>query len=181
MGKIEQVQEEIEQEVASRRRFLPIVGPAKGKLLFTVTWLAKPARILELGTLVGYSAMWLRRAAPLARIDTVEIDPEIAKEAAFNFQRAGVKGVRVLVGDALKVVPKLKQKYDMVFIDIAKEDYVPAVKVSLSLLKKGGLLVADNASWNEVRPYREFVLGRKDLESILIPIGDGQMVSLKVR
>jgi len=174
MGKIDEVLHEIEQEVHSRKRFLPIVGPEKGKLLYTLALLSKPKRILELGTLVGYSALWLAKAAPKAKIETIELDEKFAKEAEENFARAGVKNVRVILGDALKVPKRLKGPYDFIFMDIWKEAYVPASKLCIPLLKKGGTLVADNASWDEVKQYREFMHARADLSSILIPIGDGQ-------
>ena len=122
------------------------VAANQGKLLYILARATGARRILELGTLAGYSAIWLARAAgPDGRVVTLEVIPDYARVAAANLHRAGLADrVDVLVGPAAETLPTLDGPFDLVFIDADKASndvYLPLV---LDLSRRGTLIVADN-------------------------------------
>jgi caffeoyl-CoA O-methyltransferase len=126
------------------------VSPVLGNLLHMLAKLAHARRILEIGTLGGYSAIWLGRALPEdGCLLTLEIDPLHAKIARRNLARAMLLGtVEVREGPALEVLPKLiangEEPFDLIFIDADKEAYLDYFELSLKLSRPGTLIVADN-------------------------------------
>lgn len=122
------------------------VSATQGKLLFLLAKLAGARRILELGTLAGYSAIWLARALPPGgKLVTLEADPRHAAVAKENLKRAGLELVtEVRVGRALTTLPRLEGPFDLVFIDADKEGYPEYLSWALKLARKGSLIVADN-------------------------------------
>jgi len=126
------------------------VSPSQGKLLFMLAKAIGATRILELGTLGGYSAVWLARSlATDGRLVTVEADPKHAEVARTNFARAGVAGVVDLrIGPALEVLPQLEGEgagpFDLVFIDADKGNYPDYLEWAIKLCRPGSLIVADN-------------------------------------
>lgn len=122
------------------------VTAAQGKLLHLLARLARAERILEVGTLGGYSTIWLARALPPGgRLDTLEIDPAHAEVARGNLARAGLSGVaEVHVGAALDTLPTLTGPYDFVFIDADKPNNPGYVTEALRLTRPGGVIVVDN-------------------------------------
>lgn len=121
----------------------------------------RPKRILEVGTLVGYSTiMMAKELEEDAEIITIEIDEDEAELARKNIVRAEVKpGVRVLVGDALKIIPKLEGVFDMVFIDADKSEYHEYLRLVEGHLHAGSVIVADNTkmSTRSMRRYLDRV------------------------
>ena len=126
------------------------VSPSQGKLLFIMARAIGAKRILELGTLGGYSGVWLARALPPGGcLVTVEADAKHAEVARRNFERAGVTGVVDLrVGAALAVLPQLDAEqagpFDFVFIDADKANYPGYLDWAIRLSRPGSLIVADN-------------------------------------
>ncbi len=107
-------------ERMGERKLLPSIGPIKGKMIADVVEDYKPKKILEIGTLYGYSAILMRSLLPdeNGKVLTVEIDKEYANIARKNVEDAALASkVNVVVGDALEVIPKLHQEFDMVFLD----------------------------------------------------------------
>lgn len=137
-----------EIEAATDEGFLPIIGPVKGKALIQTVEKEKPERILEVGTLFGYSAIMMASALPYEKapeIVTIEIDKDNARVARQNIKQAGFEDkIKVKVGDAKKVIPKLKGKFDMLFLDAIKEDYLTYLKKAESKLSEDAVVVADN-------------------------------------
>jgi len=137
---------------ASARGGLPSiqVSPPQGKLLHLLARAIGARRILEIGTLGGYSGTWLARALPSdGRLVTLELDPHHAEVARGNFARAGLaERVDVRVGRALDSLPKLADEglgpFDLVFIDADKAGYPDYLTWSLRLSRSGTLIVADN-------------------------------------
>lgn len=124
---------------------VPILRPDSASLLATLTTLKSPAKILECGTAIGYSAILMAGASANAKIETVEIDPDAAEKARKNIDRAGLSGrIRVILGDASEVLTALSGRYDMIFLDSAKGQYIHMLDDVVRLLSPGGLLVADN-------------------------------------
>jgi predicted O-methyltransferase YrrM len=165
------------------------VSPNEGKLLHLVARLVRPRRILEIGTLGGYSTTWLARALePGGRLVTLELDPRHAEVARRNLARAGVGAhVEVRVGPAAAslraLVAEHAEPFDVVFIDADKEGYPEYLELSLRLSSAGTVILADNlirggrvleaSADSRVRGVREFnALLAKDprLDSIILPI-----------
>jgi predicted O-methyltransferase YrrM len=155
----EEVMKEIEEE--ARSKFLPIIGPAKGTILDSLVIRTRPRRVLEVGTLVGYSAIRIGRLLPAGGSMTcIEVDGRMAQRAKKNIERAGLSGkVSVLVGDAKHVIPTLKHTLDMLFLDAAKDEYLSYLKLAEPLLHKGSVVVADNVIVfaDEMKDYLDYV------------------------
>jgi|SRR5215471_8355439 len=126
------------------------VSPSEGKLLHLLARLVGARAILEIGTLAGYSAIWLARALPEGgRLVTLEAEPAHADVARANIERAGLAGVVDLrVGRALDTLPRLAEEgagpFDMVFIDADKASNVAYLDWALRLTRPGSLIVTDN-------------------------------------
>jgi predicted O-methyltransferase YrrM len=119
------------------------VSPPQGALLELLARLAGARAILELGTLAGYSTLWLARALPPGgRLVTIEADPSRAEVARANL--AHVEGVEVRAGRALDVLPKLPGPFDLIFIDADKRSNAEYLDWALRLSRPGTLIVADN-------------------------------------
>ena len=148
-------------EKVAPRQGLPIIGPKRGMFLDEVVERHNPTTILEVGTLVGYSAIRMaRHLRDGGRLTCVELSEERARTARANFELAGLSDrIGVIMGDARKVLPTLKGEFDMVFFDAVKEDYLAYLKSIEGLLHKGSVVVADNVKSHaeEVAPYLEYV------------------------
>jgi len=126
------------------------VSPTEGKLLHVLARLSRAERILEIGTLGGYSTIWMARALPpTGRMISIEVDPKHAEVARSNLARAGVADrATIRVGPALDVLPQLEREgagpFDMVFIDADKPPYLEYFRWALRLTRSGSLIVADN-------------------------------------
>jgi len=148
-------------EAAARREGLPIIGPAKGAILDETVLKYKPKRVLEIGTLVGYSAIRMGRHLPKGgRITCVDVNGAVAKVAVSNIEKAGLSDrIEIIVGDAKKVIPRLEGKFDMVFIDADKSEYLAYLKSCERLLHRGSVIVADNVKIfaDRVADYLEYV------------------------
>ena len=135
---------------ASTGAGLPLiaVSPAQGKLLHVLARAVGARRILEIGTLGGYSAIWLARALPRdGRLVTLELDPKHAEVARRNFARAGVGHlVDLRVGPALATLPALRpdEPFDFIFIDADKGGYTAYLDWAVKLSHPGTLIIADN-------------------------------------
>lgn len=156
----------------------------------------KPKRILEIGTAVGYSAMCFTKfLAEDGWIDTIEREQERVKEAKENIKKVGVEDkIRIYEGDAVEILPTLKEKYDAVFIDAAKGKYPFFLKESLRMIQPNGIIFADNilykgyvmSDYNKhkqrtaVRNLREYIKEASEnpnLETEILEVGDGLAVS----
>jgi predicted O-methyltransferase YrrM len=138
-----------EMEELARRRGFPIVGPLVGRLLMLLAKATAARRILELGSGFGYSALWFARALPDdGEIVLTEYDRDDSDRSRDFLAGAGLAGkATFLVGDALQLVDSIAGPFDIVFIDVDKEQYPAALDKALPLLRPGGLLIADNVLW----------------------------------
>jgi predicted O-methyltransferase YrrM len=140
---------------ASKAAGLPQISvtPNQGKLLHLLARSQKARKILEIGTLGGYSTIWLARALPKnGRLITLEADPKHAKVAKANIQRAGLsKLVEVRLGPAQETLPQLLRQrsgpFDLIFIDADKTGYPNYFNWALKLSHRGSLIIADNVVW----------------------------------
>jgi len=150
----------IELEEEAYREEIPIVGPVVGELLFILARATRARNILELGTATGYSSIYLANACkPFdGHLLTLENDQLMASRARSNFKKAGLaERVEVRICDALVELPKIKDVFDFIFVDIDKEDYFPTLPHLESLLKKDGLLVVDNVGFKEAGPFNDTI------------------------
>jgi len=192
------------EEIARRgdERDLPLVDAETGGLLRVLAAAIGATRILEIGTAIGYSGIWLAGALPPGgMLFTLEKDPQRAQEARENFARAGVADrVSVMVGDAKLLIAKLSGPFDLIFQDGAKGLYGPLLAPLVSLLRPGGLLITDNVLWDgEVVPgfvpkpvrdaedtqaiaaYNTALAAHPQLMTTTIPLRDGLAISMKRR
>jgi predicted O-methyltransferase YrrM len=184
------------EEYAAQHK-VPIIGPAVARMLALLVQIAGAKRIFELGSAIGYSTIWLARAAgPQAEVSYTDGDPENAKRAKAYFARAGVaQQIRVETGDALTLLKKTPGEFDLIFNDINKREYPDAAKQALPRLRRGGLFITDNTLWSGkaarnaeagdadtrgVQELNRLVFESKDLLSVLIPLRDGVTVCRKL-
>jgi caffeoyl-CoA O-methyltransferase len=122
------------------------ISAAEGKFLHVLARVVNAQRILEIGTLGGYSTIWLARALPPhGRLITIEVDEHHADVARRNIARANLADkIEVRVGPALDVLPTLHGPFDFIFIDADKETYVEYFEWAVKLARPGALIVADN-------------------------------------
>jgi predicted O-methyltransferase YrrM len=130
---------------AAREAGLPAadVSPLQGRLLELLARMQRAGRVLEVGTLAGYSTLWLARSG--ARVVTLEIDPLHAEVARANLDRAGVgDAVEIVVGPALETLPGVEGPFDLVFIDADKQSSADYLALALEKVRPGALIVVDN-------------------------------------
>lgn len=184
-----------EMEEVAEREGIPIVGPQVGTLLTILARLAGANRILELGTAIGYSTTWLARAlsSEVGRVVTIESNPATAKRAQRYLSKAGVADkVSVMIGNAVDILPTLKDKFDLIFVDINKEDYPAVLPYCIDLLKDKGLLVTDNVLWGgmvasddnstttqAIREYNRLLSQDPRMITSIVPLRDGVSISIK--
>jgi predicted O-methyltransferase YrrM len=177
------VLKEIERK--ANREFLPIIGPHKGQVLLKVIHEIKPKRVLEIGTLVGYSTILMgKELGSDAHLVSIEIDPDEAQIAEENIKRAKIPSiVEILVGDAIDVLPRLEGMFDLVFIDAEKSDYLNYLKLIENRLHKGSVVAVDNVGFfaSQMRKYLEYVRSSGKYDSRYVPAnGDGIEISAKL-
>ena len=183
LEKANQILKEIEEK--AEIGFMPIVGPERGKVLAEEVRKAKPKRILEIGTLIGYSAILMgRELDKKSRILTIENHAEEAKAAEENIRRAEIPvKVQVIAGDAIQVIPTLKESFDFVFIDADKTEYFDYLRLAENKLRKGSVVVADNAGIfaGQMKDYLDYVRTSGKYSSRYVQVGDdGLEISVKL-
>lgn len=175
------------------------VSASEGRLLHVLALMCGAKRILEVGTLGGYSTIWLARALPPdGRLITLEIDPHHAEVARGSIARAGLADkVEVRVGPALASLSQMEAEgeapFDLAFIDADKNGYVEYLKKAVALVRDGGLILGDNTLPEAVldptadsgtKRYNTAVAAHPDLVSALVPVlrsrgVDGLLLSVK--
>jgi len=187
-------------------RAVPVIRPDTKELLRLLLLMNKPERILEIGTAVGYSALFMASCLPEVRITTLELDPERAKEAEEHIREFGEEGrIEVLQGDAAELLRKEADRtaeekapgYDLVFIDAAKAQYGEYLTLVLPLVSEGAVIVSDNVLQDgsileshflvekrdrtihdRMREYLKRLTDTEGLTTSILPVGDGVAVTL---
>ena len=183
MNNVDAVLQEIEK--TAQERFLPIIGPQKGKLLAEAVRKTNPFHVLEVGTLIGYSAILMgKEMQPGSEIVTIEIHPEDAELARQNIQKAHIPPqIKVIVGNALDVIPTLRGPFDLVFIDAEKTGYLQYLKLAEQKLHEGTVVFADNAGIfaDLMADYISYVSNNEKYHSSYIRVEeDGVEISVKL-
>ena len=180
------------------KRYIPIIMDDTLDVIDKILKENKPRKILEIGTAVGYSAICFSEYLQEGGlIDTIERDKERIEEAKVNIINVGVKDkINIIEGDAVEILPMLKEKYDMIFIDAAKGKYPFFLKEGLRLLADNGIIFADNvlykgyvmSDYNKhkqrtaVRNLREYIAeatNNPELETQILDVGDGLAITRK--
>ena len=185
-----------EMEAYAEMNRVPIIGPAVARLLALLVQISGAKRIFEMGSAIGYSTIWLARAAgPQGKVFYTDGDPANAHRAQVYFRMAGIaKRIEVKVGDALALVKKTPGKFDLIFNDVDKHQYPHALRAALPKLRRGGLLITDNTLWfgkaarpaadddantKGVQEFNRLVYATTELYPVLIPLRDGVTVCRK--
>jgi predicted O-methyltransferase YrrM len=186
-----------EMEAYAAAHQVPIVGPAVGGLLALLVKLSGAQRIFEMGSAIGYSTIWLARAAGEgAEIYYSDGDEQNAARARDYSHRAGVADrVRILVGNSLDLLQETSGDFDIIFCDVDKHYYPQVFPLATPRIRRGGLLIADNVLWHGrvVRPARpddretrailewgRLVSRDPRLLTTIVPLRDGVSVSWKL-
>lgn len=191
---------EIEQYALQTQ--VPVIRRGMQQLLKFLLAFAKPRSILEIGTAIGFSALLMREYAPpgchITTIEKYEKRIPIAKD---NFARAGAEGdITLLEGDAAEILRSMTGSFDLIFMDAAKGQYIHFLPDVLRLLQPGGLLVSDNVLQHgdiiesryavtrrnrtihtRMRDYLYELTHHPQLETTILPVGDGVTLSVKVQ
>jgi predicted O-methyltransferase YrrM len=174
-----------EIEVRALRGFLPIIGPEKGKYLAKTVRKYGVKKVIEIGTLVGYSAILIAQNLPQdGQIDTIEVNPHSAEIAKANIRSANLEDkIKIHIGNALQVIPNIDGQFDMAFIDAAKNEYYGYLKLCELKLKKGGVVFADNVKIfaRQMSDYLDYIRSSGKYRSQFIDLGfDGVEISEKL-
>jgi predicted O-methyltransferase YrrM len=172
-------------------------GHLQGTLLNLISQMIKPSRILEIGTFTGYSAICMARGLAKGGIlHTIDINDELAEIANRYFKLAGLEQSIVLHnGDALNIIPKLNEVFDLVFVDGDKEQYIRYYELVMPKLRKGGIILVDNVLWSgkvlaespdkdketeSIREFNSMIAGDSRVEKLLLPFRDGIFIIRKL-
>jgi predicted O-methyltransferase YrrM len=174
-----------ELEIFGKNSYTFNIPASTGKFLYNLILISKSKNILEIGTSNGYSTIWLAEAAKKnkGKVTTIEVSKSKVKMAKENFNKAKLKNIKIIYGDALEEIPKLKEKYDFMFIDAIKRDYIKYLKLNEKNLKKNSIIVADNAIMfkNKMQNYLNYLQSNENYSSVLVSIGTGVEFSVKLK
>jgi predicted O-methyltransferase YrrM len=177
-------------ETEGRRGRIPIVATAVARFLHVAIAARRPARVLEIGTAIGYSTAWMALALPPGgRITTIDPDSERTARARAFWRRLRVDGrIEVINAPALQVLPRLKNQFQACFIDAVKEEYGRYLEGVLRLMRPGAILMVDNLLWSgrvarpatgeesttrALRAFNRRFLHDQRLAATILPVGDG--------
>lgn len=170
-------------------------GHVQGRFLEMISCMLRPKYILELGTFTGYSALCLAKGLePEGELHTIEIDDELEDTILNHFSQSDqATRLHLHIGDALDIIPRLNHPFDLVFIDADKRLYPRYLELVLPLLRKGGILLADNTLWygkvidntasdaqtNGINAFNAAIHANEALENVILSIRDGITMAIK--
>lgn len=191
--------EEIEKYSIQTR--VPIIRKEMESFLRVMLTIKNPKNVLEIGTGIGYSAILMSEYLPEdSKITTIENYKKRIPIAKENIERSGNKDIiNLICGDAAEILPTLTEKYDFIFMDAAKGQYIKFLPELLRLLDSGGILISDNVLQDgdliesrfaverrnrtihaRMREYMYAIKNTPELETTIIPLGDGITLSVKI-
>jgi|TARA_B100000768_G_scaffold181905_1_gene207298 predicted O-methyltransferase YrrM len=171
-------------------------GSYQGRILSMISKIAKPKMVLEIGTYTGYSALCI--AEGLDRkgvIDTIDINEELQEIQNKFFKKSGFANqINQHIGNALEVIPKIKKKFDLVFLDADKENYINYFELVIDKINSGGILISDNVLWSgkvidnnkndlttkKLIEFNNLINNDKRIETVIFPVRDGLSISRKI-
>jgi len=180
------------------RTFYPrmLSGHIQGKFLEMVCQMMQPKKVLEIGTFTGYSAIAMALGLPDdALIFTIEVNEEMATFIDEFLAKSGMENkIRLVMGNALEIIPTIDDTFDLVFIDADKEQYVDYYKLAKDKLRPGGFIIADNVIWSGkvlekssktdketqgIVAFNEYVKNDPEVEQVILSIRDGLLLIRK--
>lgn len=185
------------QSNLQKRQARMVSGHLQGKMLTMICQMIKPRIVLEIGTYTGYSAICIAKGiSDNSMLHTIEIFDENEDFIRHYLVKANVENkVHLHIGDALEIIPKLNIKFDLVFIDGDKRQYLDYYKIAMEKLNKGGFVIADNILWDKkvvsaeikendkqtksILEFNDFVQNDPNVENVIFPIRDGLMLVRK--
>ena len=172
-----------------------LCGHVQGKVLEMVSRMITPAKILEIGTFTGFSALCLAKGLqPGGKLHTIELRADDAQTARAYFKKAGEENkIELHVGDAMEIIPALNEPWDLVFIDADKVNYIPYYELTLPRIKKGGWILADNVLFHgevleenvkgknakAIQAFNEHVKNDDRVQQVMLTIRDGLLLIQK--
>ena len=187
-------------ETKAREENVPIIRKETKELLKTLLRIKQPKRILEVGTAVGYSALYMKEHVSAdTELITIENYPPRIEEASSNFEKWDKHHkITLIPGDAAQILKELQEPFDFIFMDAAKGQYIHFLPDIIRLLKKGAILLSDNVLQDgdiiesryaikrrnhtihsRMREYLYVLKNSKEFTTSIIPIGDGVALSVK--
>ncbi|UCG27399.1 MAG: O-methyltransferase [Bacteroidales bacterium] len=173
-----------------------LAGHLQGKILEMISRMISPSNILEIGTYTGYSAICLAKGLRKGgKLTTIDCNDELSDISRNYFIKAGADHlIESYQGDALDIIPGLKEQFDLVFIDGEKEEYLSYYKVVFDKVKRGGYILADNALWggkitgtaarmdkstSGIADFNNYVHQDTRVQNLILPVRDGLMILRK--
>ena len=173
-----------------------ISGAYQGRLLSLISKIINPKKILEIGTFTGYSTLCLAEGLrENGEIHTLDNNEELCSLQRKYFKKSSFNSNIIQhLGNALDIIPKLDQDFDLIFLDADKINYPKYLDILIVRLKKGGVLLSDNVLWDgkvlnqisqkdkstkAIVEYNKLLNNRKDMDSVILPIRDGITISRK--
>lgn len=189
----------MELEMYAKLNHVPIIHPEVAQLIRVLLNIAKPKRILEIGTAIGYSALIMASVIERdGRIISIEKREDMINMAEKNIHDSGYSDmIKIIKGEAEEVLPNINDEFDFIFIDAAKGQYMEFFPHCIRNLAEGGIILSDNVLYKgmvasddlvlrrkktivkRMRSYLDYITSNKDLESSVIPIGDGVAITYK--
>ena len=174
-----------------------ICGRHQGRFLSIISKIIRPKKILEIGTFTGYSTLCLAEGLEKGgRIDTIDNNYELKKIQNYFFNLSKLEDqINQFTCDAIEILPKLKDKYDLIFLDADKKNYLNYLNLIVPLLSKKGVLISDNVLWSGkvisvnnnndletevLKKFNKKLSNHKNLETVLLPVRDGISLSMKI-
>lgn len=188
---------QLEMERVAAERDFPIVGPLVGRLLRQIATATGARDVFEMGSGFGYSTLFFAQAVgDGGRVVHTEWDPQLAEEAMVNLRRAGMQSrVTFEVGDALEAIKNYPGPFDIVFIDVEKQDYPAAFDLARVRVRPGGFIIADNVLWKglvatppeshdddtaAIDQYNHAAAAAPDFLTTIVPLRDGVALHYKL-
>jgi caffeoyl-CoA O-methyltransferase len=183
-----------EMERYAKKHDVPIIGPVVARMIYLIVQISGAKRIFEMGSAIGYSTIWLARAAGTeAEVYYTDGDPANAARARGYFKRAGVENsIQIMTGDAVNLIDQVPGEFDLIFIDVDKPQYPDALRQAVPRLRPGGLLLTDNVLWSgkvsrkskdartrTIQQFNKLIYSSSELFPIIIPLRDGVAVCRK--
>ena len=171
-------------------------GSYQGRILSMISKIVKPKRVLEIGTYTGYSALCIAEGLDIKGvIDTIDINEELQEIQNKFFKKSGFANkINQHIGNALEIIPKIRRKFDLVFLDADKENYINYFELVIDKINAGGILISDNVLWSgkvvdnkkkdiitkKLIEFNNLINNDKRIETVIFPVRDGLSISRKI-
>jgi caffeoyl-CoA O-methyltransferase len=171
-----------------------ISGKLQGQILSMISTIKQPRVILEVGTFTGYATICLHSGLQESgKLYTIDINSELEEDVKSFFEKANVsRGTEYIIGNAISVIPKINDSFDLVFLDADKKKYIDYLNILIPKMNSGALLITDNVLWKgkvaaaimdsdtlAIHNFNIAVLNHPELEVVILPIRDGISIARK--